>query len=299
LRTTSQAAFRALREESTRRDRVTGGRAPKTSKITIKEENYYMPEVTAHTQGAPSWADLSTTDETGAIACYSAIFGWTDDPQPMGENGFYHMQKLDGLEAAAIYQQSEEERNMGIPAHWNLYFTAADVDSVAEQAVRMGATIIFGPTDVFDAGRTVAIQDPQGAHFFVWQPKEHIGARVKDDPGAMTWNELLTTNSGDAIEFYTSLLGLERGETMAPMDYTLLRSEGTEVLGVMQITPDMGEVPPNWSVYFAVDDVDATVAQTQSLGGGVIVPATDIPDIGRFAVLTDPQGAFFNIFKGA
>jgi predicted enzyme related to lactoylglutathione lyase len=258
-----------------------------------------MPEVTAHTQGAPSWADLSTTDETGAIACYSAIFGWTDDPQPMGENGFYHMQKLDGLEAAAIYQQSEEERNMGIPAHWNLYFTAAGVDSVAEQAVRMGATIIFGPTDVFDAGRTVAIQDPQGAHFFVWQPKEHIGARVKDDPGAMTWNELLTTNSGDAIEFYTSLLGLERGETMAPMDYTLLRSEGTEVLGVMQITPDMGEVPPNWSVYFAVEDVDAAAAQAQSLGGGVAVPATDIPDIGRFAVLTDPQGAFFNIFKGA
>ncbi len=258
-----------------------------------------MPEVTAHTQGAPSWADLSTIDENGAIAFYSAIFGWTDDPQPMGENWFYHMQKLNGLEAGAIYQQGEEERNMGIPAHWNLYFTAADVDSVAEQAVRMGATIIFGPTDVFDAGRTVAIQDPQGAHFFVWQPKEHIGARVKDDPGAMTWNELLTTNSGDAIEFYTGLLGLERGETMAPMDYTLLRSEGTEVLGVMQITPDMGEVPPNWSVYFAVEDVDAAAAQAQSLGGGVAVPATDIPDIGRFAVLTDPQGAFFNIFKGA
>ena len=258
-----------------------------------------MPEVTAHTQGAPSWADLSTTDETGAIAFYSAIFGWTDDPQPMGENLFYHMQKLNGLEAAAIYQQGEEERNMGIPAHWNLYFTAADVDSVAEQAVRMGATIIFGPTDVFDAGRTVGIQDPQGAHFLVWQPKQHIGARVKDDPGAMIWNELLTTSSGDAIDFYTGLLGLERGETMAPMDYTLLRSEGTEVLGVMQITPDMGEVPPNWSIYFAVKDVDAAVTQAQSLGGGVVVPATDIPDIGRFSVLTDPQGAFFNIFKGA
>ena len=258
-----------------------------------------MPDVTAHTQGAPSWADLSTTDETGAIAFYSAIFGWTDDPQPMGEDSFYHMQRVNGLEAAAIYQQGEEERNMGVPVHWNLYFTVEDADSVSAQAVRMGAKIIFGPTDVFDAGRTVAIQDPQGAYFFVWQPKQHIGARVKDDPGAMTWHELLTTNSGDAIEFYTTLLGLERGETMAPMDYTLLRSEGTDVLGVMQITPDMGEVPPNWSIYFAVKDVDAAVTQAQSLGGGVVVPATDIPDIGRFAVLTDPQGAFFNIFKGA
>ena len=258
-----------------------------------------MPDVTAHTQGAPSWADLSTTDETGAIAFYSAIFGWTDDPQPMGEDSFYHMQRVNGLEAAAIYQQGEEERNIGVPAHWNLYFTVEDADSVSAQAVQMGAKIIFGPTDVFDAGRTVAIQDPQGAYFFVWQPKQHIGARVKDDPGAMTWHELLTTNSGDAIEFYTTLLGLERGETMAPMDYTLLRSEGTDVLGVMQITPDMGEVPPNWSIYFAVKDVDAAVTRAQSLGGGVVVPATDIPGIGRFAVLTDPQGAFFNIFKGA
>ena len=130
-----------------------------------------MPDVTAHTQGAPSWADLSTTDETGAIAFYSAIFGWTDDPQPMGEDSFYHMQRVNGLEAAAIYQQGEEERNMGVPVHWNLYFTVEDADSVSAQAVRMGAKIIFGPTDVFDAGRTVAIQDPQGAYFFVWQPK--------------------------------------------------------------------------------------------------------------------------------
>ena len=190
---------------------------------------------------------------------------------------------------------------MGIPAHWNLYFTAADVDSVAEQSVRMGATIIFGPTDVFDAGRTVAIQDPQGAYFFVWQPKQHIGARVKDDPGAMTWHELLTTNSGDAIEFYTTLLGLERGETMAPHGlYFVAVGRDRGVLGVMQITPDMGEVPPNWSIYFAVKDVDAAVTQAQSLGGERrLCPPADIPDIGRFSVLTDPQGAFFSISSRA
>ena len=55
------------------------------------------------------------------------------------------------------------------------------------------------------------------------------------------------------------------------------------MLGVLQITPDMGEFPPHWMVYFAVSDVDASVAQTQTLGGTVIVPATDIPEIGKFA----------------
>ena len=62
-----------------------------------------MPEVTSYTQGAPSWAELSTTDEAGALAFYSALFGWADDPQEMAPNSYYHMQRLNGLEAAAIY----------------------------------------------------------------------------------------------------------------------------------------------------------------------------------------------------
>ena len=69
----------------------------------------------------------------------------------------------------------------------------------------------------------------------------------------------------------------------------------------MQITPEMGPVPPCWTVYFAVANVDETVAKVQSLGGSVVVPATDIPnaDGARFAALTDPQGAYFSIYQGA
>ena len=75
------------------------------------------------------------------------------------------------------------------------------------------------------------IQDPQGAVFAAWQPKQHIGARVKFEPGALTWNELQTSNPDAAIEFYCRLLGMERGETMDEIDYTLLRVQGTEVAG--------------------------------------------------------------------
>ena len=114
----------------------------------------------------------------------------------------------------------------------------------------------------------------------------------------MTWNELQTSNPDAAIDFYARLLGLERDETMEDLDYTLLKVQGTEVAGVVQIAPDWGPVPPNWLVYFDADDVDATVAKTQSLGGSVLVPGTDIPGIGRFAVLQDPQGAVFAVFKG-
>ena len=63
-----------------------------------------MPEITSHSHGAPCWADLSTTDPAAAVSFYSALFGWEDDPQPMpiGPDALFHMQKINGLEAAAI-----------------------------------------------------------------------------------------------------------------------------------------------------------------------------------------------------
>ncbi len=258
-----------------------------------------MPEVTSYPQGTPSWVELNTTDEAGALAFYGPLFGWADDPQEMGPDWYYHMQRLNGLETAAIYQQSEEERGMGIPPHWNIYFTVENADEIAEKVGQNGGNVLFGPMDVFEAGRMAMLQDRQGAAFAIWQPNQHIGARVRFEPGAIAWNELLTTDKEDAVSFYQAVLGLERGETMAPMDYTMVKAGGTEVAGMMQTTPDMGEFPPHWSVYFGVADVDATAAQAQSLGGTVIVQPEDIPSIGRFAVLMDPQGAAFSIFQGA
>ena len=126
----------------------------------------------------------------------------------------------------------------------------------------------MGPMDVFEAGRMALVQDPQGAVFAVWQPRQHIGARVKDDPGAMTWNELLTTDPDAATEFYGALFGMERVDTTDMGGYILLRVQGTEVAGLMKITEDMGPVPPCWTVYFAVDDVSGAVADAQEMGSG-------------------------------
>ena len=94
-----------------------------------------------------------------------------------------------------------------MPPHWNTYFTAEDVDAVAQKAGEAGGTVLFGPMDVFEAGRMVMLQDPQGAAFGVWQPKQHIGCRVKQEAGAMIWNELVTSASASAIEFYEGVLG--------------------------------------------------------------------------------------------
>ncbi len=178
-----------------------------------------MPEVTSHAPGTPSWFELSTTDEKGALAFYGELFDWVDDPQPMGEDIFYHMQKLNGLEAAAIYQQQAEERDQGVPSHWTTYFTVTDTDEAISKIEQAQGTVLFGPMDVFTAGRMAMLQDRQGAAFAVWQPQDHIGCRVKGEPGAIAWNELLTTDPKDAADFYGRVLGVESAPMEGPMEY--------------------------------------------------------------------------------
>ena len=230
---------------------------------------------------------------------YSAIFGWVDDPQPIYENWSYHMQKLNGLEAAAIYQQQADERKLGVPPHWNTYFSVTNVDESVARVQQAGGSLLFGPMDVFAAGRMAMLQDRQGAAFAVWQAEGHIGCRVKGEPGAIMWNELMTSDQTDATEFYTGLLGLGSGSMEGPMEYTLLKVSGDDVAGVMQITEGMGPVPPNWMVYFGVANVDDTTSQAEALGAIVLVPGTDIPGVGRFATIQDPQGAVFGMFTHA
>ena len=230
---------------------------------------------------------------------YSAIFGWVDDPQPIYENWSYHMQKLNGLEAAAIYQQQADERKLGVPPHWNTYFSVTNVDESVARVQQAGGSLLIGPMDVFAAGRMPMLQDRQGAAFAVWQAEGHIGCRVKGEPGAIMWNELMTSDQTDATEFYTGLLGLGSGSMEGPMEYTLLKVSGDDVAGVMQITEDMGPVPPNWMVYFGVANVDDTTSQAEALGAIVLVPGTDIPGVGRFATIQDPQGAVFGMITHA
>ena len=170
---------------------------------------------------------------------------------------------------------------------------------MSEQAKESRASVIFGPMEVFDAGHAAILQDPQGAVFALWQAKDHIGARIKGETGAVTWNELMTNSAAEATEFYTGLLGITSSKMPGPIDYTMLDVGGEDLAGMMQITDDMGPVPLHRMVYYGVDDVDAAATKVESPGGSVEVPSADIPEIGRFAGLRDPQGAMLFIFKSA
>lgn len=119
-----------------------------------------------------------------------------------------------------------------------------------------------------------------------------MGQEAMKQHGAFSWNELMTTDVSAAQAFYGELLGwtLETSKYNG-MDYTIAKTGDREVSGMMTMPPEADGMPPAWSSYVTVDDVDARTARAESLGGKVCVPPRDIPDVGRFSVISDTQGA--------
>ncbi len=112
--------------------------------------------------------------------------------------------------------------------------------------------------------------------------------------GAFGWCELMTTDVEAAKQFYTELLGWTT-EEVPGMSYTIVKTEGTGVGGIMAVPPQAAGTQPWWGPYVTVDDVDATARKAQELGAKTIMPLTDIPNIGRFYTFQDPQGAVISI----
>lgn len=257
-----------------------------------------MATTTQHAPGTFCWPELATTDQPGAKAFYAKLFGWDLADQDIGGGEFYTMLKLNGRDLGALYTMRKEERATGAPPHWNSYVAVESADQSVAMAKELGGTILAEPFDVMDVGRMAIIQDPTGAVFCVWQPMKHTGAGVLGEIGALCWTELMTSDSGKAQAFYTGLFDWKaEAMPMGPMSYTIYKRGDAQAGGMMQITKEMGPIPSHWLVYFAVTDCDGTVATAGTLGGRTTMPPTDIPNIGRFAILQDPQGAHFAVIK--
>jgi predicted enzyme related to lactoylglutathione lyase len=114
--------------------------------------------------------------------------------------------------------------------------------------------------------------------------------------GMFSWAELATPDVEGAKRFYTGLLGWTT--MLAPvegMSYTLVKAGDEQIAGIMGVQCKAGEIPPHWGVYITVGDVDATARKAEELGGTVLMPPTDIPNVGRFSALRDPQGVAFSV----
>jgi hypothetical protein len=257
-----------------------------------------MQEVKQYPAGTFSWVDLATTDAAAAKAFYTRLFGWEAHDMPAGPEGTYTMLTLAGKYVAGLYEMGDEQRGQGIPPHWLSYVSVDDIDAATEKVSALGGTVLAGPMDVMEAGRMAMIQDPTGASFALWQAGQHIGAALVNIPGTFSWNELATTDTEKASAFYSGLFGWEcTKDDMPTGPYYTFKNQGRMGGGMLQMTEEWGDMPSNWSVYFSVEDCDATVQQARELGGMNLMDPFEIPEVGRFAVMQDPQGAYFTVIK--
>lgn len=245
-------------------------------------------------QGTPSWVELVTPDQQAAQQFYGGLFGWGYDDNDMGEMGHYYIATLEGSEIGGVSGQMPGME--GHPAYWGVYLAVDDVDAVTAKVEPAGGKVEAGPFDVMEAGRMSAIQDPTGARVGLWQAGQTLGTQRANEPGTPTWNECVTGDVKTAAAFYAEVLGmgseeLDMGEAGT---YTVLTNvEGRQIGGSMDLAMLPEGTPPHWNIYFNVDDVDASVAKVAELGGSAVVPAMDVPGVGRMAMVADPQGARF------
>jgi hypothetical protein len=259
-----------------------------------------MSQVTTHAPGTFCWVELGTTQVDGAKKFYAGLFGWEPTDTPAGDAGVYTLLKLRGRDVGGLYALQKEQLAQGVPPNWLAYVAVASADDATRKATSLGAQSLMGPFDVMDFGRMSVLQDPTGATFAVWQGKEHAGAGVRDEPGSISWSELLTRDTLAAGKFYSGLFGWTlKDMPMKDMTYTLFSKGSTQAGGMMPIRREWGPMPSNWLTYFAVDDCDARADRAKRLGARIGQPPTDVPNVGRFAVIEDPQGAVFAIIQNA
>ncbi len=114
--------------------------------------------------------------------------------------------------------------------------------------------------------------------------------------GAFSWSELMTTDLKAAEEFYVKLFGWTMTDgPVEGMEYRVMSAGGQGVGGMMSITSDMQPMSPHWRTTVTVDDVDATTQMSEELGGKVLMQPQEIPAVGRFSVIQDPQGAVITL----
>jgi hypothetical protein len=222
------------------------------------------------------------------------LFDWEAIDNPVGENMVYSVMQIGGKNVAAISPQPQQQRDAGVPPAWNSYITVESADAAADRAQKLGATVHAPAFDVMDIGRMAVIQDPQGAFFEVWEPRQHIGASLVNAPGALTWNELASTDLDVSAEFYRELFDWKIEPFEGMEGYLgIQNAEGQSNGGIRAAAENE---PSYWLVYFGADDAEAGAAKATELGATALAQM-DV-GVGKIAVLQDPQGAVFALYAG-
>jgi predicted enzyme related to lactoylglutathione lyase len=254
-----------------------------------------MPVPDATRLGAPCWVDLFSSDTDASRAFYEGLFGWTSVSAGEEFGGYINFSKGDAMVAGCM----RNDGTNGTPDGWSIYLSTKDAQATTDSATAGGGGVIVPPMAVGELGSMAVLTDAGGAVIGAWQPGLHEGFGIVAEPGAPAWFELHTRDYEAAIAFYRDVFGWD---THAMSDtpefrYTTLYADEAAAAGIMDATNFLPDgVPAHWSVYFGVDDADATATKAAELGGTLVQGIDDTP-FGRLATFADPTGALFKIVQ--
>lgn len=239
------------------------------------------------------WINMLTPDPAAAKEFFSAVLGWSYREMP----GMGWVIQAGGDDMGGLFDLNGPNTPPGARAVIGVMVKTDNADASADRVRALGGKA-QPPMDIGPNGRMVVVHDPSGANIDLWQAKME---RPSVDPhahGSMSWFENSTLDAAQGREFYTKLFGWT-SETM-PMpefEYTVFSYNGVPIAGMHPMTPEMksGGMKPQWATYFTVNDVDAAFATGMERGAREMIAPMDIPNIGRMAAMTSPQGVNFYV----
>jgi predicted enzyme related to lactoylglutathione lyase len=255
-----------------------------------------MTAMAIATAKKPIWVDLSSGDAAASRQFYSQLFGWTVDVNPDPQYGGYGRATIDGKDVAGISPTQTPEQ----PTNWSFYIGTDDAEATSRSVEAAGGKIVAPVFDVGDQGRMAVFQDPTGAYISVWQPTQ-MGGFQANGSNAFGWAELNARGIEKALPFYQQVFGwtTKRSPTPNGPDYFEFQVDGESVAGATEMNPMVpAETPSYWLVYFDAENVKTTFDKAIGLGARELVAPQSYPG-GEFAILSDPQGAAFGLFKSS
>ncbi len=257
------------------------------------------PAATYH-HGKWVWFELNTDDPEAAAKFYTELLGWKVESKEMGPTKYSAI--INGTKELGMIQAlSEEAKQKKTTPSWLGYISVASVDGAVAAATAGGATVMLPAMDMPGVGRFALVTDPWGASFGLVTSSDGDGVDAVPATGDFVWMEHLAKDEKKAVEaqtFYASVAGYE-SKTMkvGKMDYGIGASAGIDRVGFAKA--GKGPWAGKFILYFVVADVDATVKLATKLKGKVLSKAQEVPGVGRFAMLADPQGAIFSVMAPA
>ena len=244
--------------------------------------------------GSFVWCELLTTDTAAAESFYKKVVGWTAKPfAPVGSYTVFNNSLNSGV--GGVMKLPDQAKQMGAPPHWMMYVGTPDVDETAQRVAYLGGKVHKQPEEIPNVGRFAVLADPTGAVSAAFKSSSGDQEVGQPKPGEFCWETLNTTDIPKAQAFYTAVYGWKVG-TFGPDMPTFGVADGMEnqVASVMQPPPG---VPSHWITYAVVTDLAAARERVKKLGGTVLMDSVDVPGVGTFAVVQDPQKAIICPFQ--